>query len=842
MLRFGWLSIALAALVATSAFAQQEPPAAAEDQAPPAADEPAAAPETPAPAATVESLQSELDALQQQIAAASAEPIEGVAPELAELRTKRVTALQELENVLQRRITSLKRADEVQKSIADFEQQRQAFESTGLEAKPPYKLGFLDQLRDELEGVKREAESDASALETQTASVDTAKRRFQDTEKQRRSIRDEIDALASDADRTAPELRLAIAQTEQDIAEKELSQAEAQRDITEKLQQLNEQRTQLLERKVAFVRDNVIFTQKELQEQLDELQARQGKLDRELREARRTDAANQTRLEDARDALKSARGEENIGKATEALAAREAWAQASSGAVELLQERIDNLAKGRGLWERRLALAQGAGEEELATWEKETSNLLDEFRRRREDLERRLQDLRLTKAEIDNRLSAPDTPDPIKAELDSRMKAIEKREEQANAYLAGLIGVERLAQRLLTDVQEERRVDTWRETWSRFVYTAKQFWERELFVIEDRSFRTGPLVRAAFFFLLVLALTLATRRILNRTVIRHLRETAHQTESILDDVLLAITKSTRALFVVAIGLYIAFKSLPLSPRLEGWLDAFAVIAVVYQAATWGTVALQRAVERIQKRRVAEDPSSVSTFGLMSFFGRVAIWTVALLIALQNLGFEITAVIAGLGVGGIAVAFALQNILGDIFCSIAILLDKPFVVGDFIIVGELMGTVEHIGIKTTRLRSLGGEQIVFSNADLIGSRIRNYKRMYERRVLFAFGVVYETPADQLEEIPGIVKQIVEGIDQTRFDRAHFKDYGDFSLNFEVVYYVLVPDYNAYMDIQQKINLAIYREFEKRGIGFAYPTQEIIVRPNGQSKTASQPTMT
>ena len=177
------------------------------------------------------------------------------------------------------------------------------------------------------------------------------------------------------------------------------------------------------------------------------------------------------------------------------------------------------------------------------------------------------------------------------------------------------------------------------------------------------------------------------------------------------------------------------------------------------------------------------------------------------------------------VGGIAVALASQNILGDLFASLSILFDKPFVVGDFIIVGDMMGTVERVGLKTTRVRSLSGEQLVFSNNDLLSSRIKNYKRMEERRVVFTLGVTYQTNAERLESIPGIIREPIAQEEKVRFDRSHFKGYGDFALLFETVYWVTEPDYNLYMDIQQKINLELFRHFEKQGIEFAYPTQTI-----------------
>jgi small-conductance mechanosensitive channel len=196
--------------------------------------------------------------------------------------------------------------------------------------------------------------------------------------------------------------------------------------------------------------------------------------------------------------------------------------------------------------------------------------------------------------------------------------------------------------------------------------------------------------------------------------------------------------------------------------------------------------------------------------------------------------KITTLVASLGIGGIAVAMALQNILGDIFASLSILLDKPFVVGDFIIVETHMGTVEYIGLKTTRIRSLSGEQLVFSNSDLLKSRIRNYKRMAERRVVFSIGVVYQTDHDTLKKIPDLIRKIIEDQDQVRFDRSHFQGYGEFSLNFETVYYVLSPDYNRYMDVQQAINLAIFRQFETLNIGFAYPTQTVFLKDDNRQK--------
>jgi len=219
----------------------------------------------------------------------------------------------------------------------------------------------------------------------------------------------------------------------------------------------------------------------------------------------------------------------------------------------------------------------------------------------------------------------------------------------------------------------------------------------------------------------------------------------------------------------------------------------------------------------------------SSLGIIGFVLRVLVWLLVILLALDNFGVDITALVAGLGVGGIAVALAVQNVLGDLFASLSITLDRPFVLGDFIVVDDFAGSVEHIGVKSTRLRSLHGEQIVMANADLLGSRIRNYGRMQERRVLFTLGVTYETPREALLQIPAIIRRCIETQAETRFDRSHFAHYGASSLDFETVYFVLSADFTKHMDIRQAVYFAIHEAFEAAAIKRAYPTQKLWLAP-------------
>ena len=262
------------------------------------------------------------------------------------------------------------------------------------------------------------------------------------------------------------------------------------------------------------------------------------------------------------------------------------------------------------------------------------------------------------------------------------------------------------------------------------------------------------------------------------------------------------------------------------PEIALYADQVMVITFFIQAGLWGNGAIRFWVTDYRRDKIEEDASRVTAVSALGFIGTLFVWIIVLLLILDNMGVEITSLIAGLGISGIAVALAVQNILGDLFASLSIILDKPFVIGDFIVIGDFMGSVENIGLRTTRLRSLSGEQIVFSNTDLVQSRLRNYKQMADRRIVFSFGVLYQTPPKLLEVIPSWVQEIIEAQEHTRFDRAHFKDFGDFSLNFEVVYYMLVPDYLVYMDTQQTINLALFRRFAEAGVEFAYPTQTVL----------------
>lgn len=336
----------------------------------------------------------------------------------------------------------------------------------------------------------------------------------------------------------------------------------------------------------------------------------------------------------------------------------------------------------------------------------------------------------------------------------------------------------------------------------------------------------------------IAVLSMVAVKLLKAILIRSIRKFATKSSTGIDELFVEILGKTRFLLVFVISLYAGASVLVIPAPVERISEIIVILAALLQIGFWGNAILTFWINKVVQRKMQSDAAGATTMTALGFLGRVIWWSILLLVALDNIGVNITGLAAGVGIGGIAIALAVQSILSDLFASLSIVLDKPFVIGDFIIVDNYLGTVEHIGLKTTRIRSLSGEQLIFSNTDLLNSRIRNYKRMFERRVVFEVGITYQTPLEKVKAVSGMIRAIIETQSQARFDRAHFKQFGDSALVYEAVYYVKSAEYNDYMDTQERINLAIMKQFVEQGIEFAYPTRTLFVQSD--SKNDIQPT--
>jgi small-conductance mechanosensitive channel len=313
-------------------------------------------------------------------------------------------------------------------------------------------------------------------------------------------------------------------------------------------------------------------------------------------------------------------------------------------------------------------------------------------------------------------------------------------------------------------------------------------------------------------------------KVFKKIVLFKLKAITSKTDTNIDDFLVrGLEKFAIPIFYYWVFLA-AIRTLNIPEGIEIFIERIGIIIVTFFVIRIILAVVRFGLNAYLSKQERGEEKQKQIRGILTIFG-ILIWFIGFIFLLDNFGYNVSAVIAGLGIGGIAIALAAQTVLGDLFSYFVIFFDRPFEVGDFIIVGDKLGTVEYIGIKTTRLRSITGEQLVISNSDLTNSRVHNYKRMERRRIIFKFGVVYQTKAEDLRMIPQLVKEIIIAQGDTEFDRGHFAGFGDFSLNFEFVYFVQSPEYARYMDDQEAINLKIFEEFQKRGIEFAYPTQTI-----------------
>jgi len=328
-------------------------------------------------------------------------------------------------------------------------------------------------------------------------------------------------------------------------------------------------------------------------------------------------------------------------------------------------------------------------------------------------------------------------------------------------------------------------------------------------------------------FLAILIGAIVVFRIFKFILVVWLKKIAKKTNTDYDDVFIEVLNKITWLFYLVLSAFIAIQFLVVSEKIDTIASYIFVIIFGWQIIKSLLVIVDFGLHKAMASKEGEEPD-MHKIGLFSKLIKILVWTVGLVLVISNLGFDVTALIAGLGVGGIAIAFALQNVLEDIFSSFAIYIDQPFKVGDYIVIGDKMGTVTKIGIKTTRILSVQGEEVVVSNKELTNAQIQNYRKIEERRSQFVLGVAYETSNEKIKKISSMIKEIVNNIKDCRFDRAAFAEFADFSLNIDIVFYFKNNDYNEYLKAKEEINLNIKEQFEKEGIEFAYPTQTVIIK--------------
>lgn len=329
----------------------------------------------------------------------------------------------------------------------------------------------------------------------------------------------------------------------------------------------------------------------------------------------------------------------------------------------------------------------------------------------------------------------------------------------------------------------------------------------------------------------VFCITFLILKIINFLIHERAKKIAKRTDNDLDDFVVRVLDSFGTIFYFVTSIWVVVLVIDeVNSRVEGIVSRVAVVVFTYYIVkALGTIVnfgIKRTISAKQEKDEKFDPTVLK---ILNTTIKVTFWILGIVFILQNFGYNVTAILGGIGVLGIAVAFGLQSILEEIFAFFSIYLDKPFKVGDFVVIGNGdMGTIKKIGIRSTRLKTLQGEELIVSNVDLVNTRINNFKKLQKRRVEFSFGVTYDTTSKQLKEIPKIVEEVIGAVEDADFGRTHFKKFGDSSLVFEVVYHVTKSDYSVYMDVQQEINLGIKERLEKAKIEMAFPSQTLYIK--------------
>ncbi|TVQ86167.1 MAG: mechanosensitive ion channel protein MscS [Chromatiaceae bacterium] len=773
-----------------------------------------------------------IDARIDEIEAAATAPAAAISAPATAAEDPRLPLLRGMRNSVRAEALLVERAEQVSQALALAEQELAAFAEDGAASDPPYPVSLVDQLRAELEVLAQSA-AQASRLAAQAEQrAQASERALEAAMRERRRRRDLVAQAEDPIARAAEERELDATRLQVLVAFQTFSEAAARRKLSQRESELARTRAALFEARIAFKGDALVFSEEALNERLEELARRIAEFDARTTALQQTADRAELELVATRERLEQALAENDSAVDLDLLqaqvAAQEAEVVAARLGVDYLRRAIVLAEQSKPLIERRYHLLRGEEAAQWPTWLRETQALLREVATEREFAESELASLRSMQLVLSRRLTAPDLDTALRAALTRRMEALREQESRAAELLAVDEVVVSLAQRLEQSLAPRVAERSLGQLADEAQATLAGWWTAELFAIQDQPFYVNEIITALLVFVLVVIAVSFLQRLLRRRVLPRL-DSMQGSGRTSHAVVLALIRQTSQVFVILLAFYLSMLISGLGAgRVQQVIGNLLVAVFYFQVGLWANAGLMDYLQRQRSKRERHDPGTATGFGLLMFFLRILVWVVVVVSIMAHFRYPVAGVLGALGVGGIAVAFAVQNILGDVFNSMGIVLDKPFRVGDFIVAGDNVGVIEYIGVKTTRIRSLSGELVAVSNTNLVNSNIRNFKHMRERRVVFKIGVVYQTPPEQLERIPGMIEQIIRAQARCRFDRAHFFEYGDFALVFEIVYYVIGADYNLYMDIQQAINLGIYRAFQAEGIQFAYPTQELILR--------------
>lgn len=659
----------------------------------------------------------------------------------------------------------------------------------------------------DLDRVREQLKVESVRVKVVRTRVDLAKEALEQAQRTLKQNQEQL-AQVQSSNGDALSAKIGAATLAQDLAEQQQALHELELKNEEKSFSVYGTYLHLLRQQIEFLEEYARFDDAALKVEIDSINKHELELMRELARIKEQPLKTQSLLDRARQRLEAVSFEDE--KIVEEIEARRLELEALKSKSDATQRELALLAEQSAIWQKRHdAFNQSVEHNELPKWRSQANADILRFEQEQATIKFWLSDWQ-SRLKAVNKKAAYATSDTA-AWQTRQSEQLQSIIDTLTNLHAALDKSRRLHQHLIDDINVRN---------SQYSLSDRL---RSLIALEINH---NALLDWVYAFAAA-SLSFVLLYVLRWFLIHKLSQAAEKNQFSQAKEALITVKRANLIFFLVIVVFFASLSLTLDPATDAMIAKITKVIIALQIAFWLSGFLRAWIFHILSRKTKRDGASMGALAVLNFISQIMLWSIALLLILQNIGIDITALVAGLGIGGIAVALSLQRILNDLFASLSIVLDKPFVIGDFVMFDDFLGTIEHIGIKTTRLRSLTGEQIICANGELLNTRIRNFKRMQERRVVFKIGVIYDTSYERLQRIPVMFKAIIDALDNTRFDRAHFFEYGDFSLNFEIVYYVLSPDYNLYMDAQQVINLEIYQQFQQESIEFAYPTQSLHV---------------
>lgn len=734
------------------------------------------------------------------------------AAEVSANLSRRIELIQSTKNTIEKQKSTLQQIVGLNTQIQQLNEQNEKL--IDLDISKPASFLEIDRLREDL--ITQQVQQEALKPQVEQARAQAKQAQANVTAKQSALAKAEAEfqSAVEEPLKTIKELEWQTAQRELNLAEEQADLARYELQNKQLTLEYHGKQEQFIKNKIAALEQNVVFTREELDSVIQKLDAQIAELQRQITRTNSELEIAKGRLSAANQKLSTAG--DSGSEIVEEVKTRQREIESLQEKIESLNKKIELANARKKIWQWRYSIFNfNLDEVQLRNWKTEAQAELES---------------------LDNQYKILSTQLSIfQNELVSLRARMDSEKDESPALLKSLQAQQRFIIETIGQIQERQStIEIIRRIYNRVIAeinkkTENLSLQERIDVFLSLEIYHNP-VRNWLYAVGQACLIFFGCYVVRWFLIRRMKKLTQNQQTGFMRVILETVQKSHPFFFLVLAVFVGSIHLTINEKVRTIINNSMMFALIMQSAIWASYFVRTSIFYYIARKTKRDTTSLGALAVFNFISQLVLWSVALLLLLSNFGVDVTALVAGLGVGGIAIALAVQNILGDLFASLSIVLDKPFVVGDFIIFDNFnyLGSVESIGIKTTRIRSLTGEQIICSNNDLLNTRIRNFKRMHERRVVFKLGVVYQTPPEKLEMIPPMIREIIETQNKTRFDRAHFQSYGDFSLNFEIVYYVLTPDYNVYMDIQQNINLEIYRRFLEHNIEFAYPTQTVFLQ--------------